>query len=150
MSEILLNVSFSDKTGATLVKHVQKQLVPADDTMGDGNPASPSPAMTLLPPSVIEAAITTVATRVNYGLDNPLTGGRVPAAFCVWRWEVKPERRDWLPKSVKDKVEARILERTQVGTAAMATVMESQRCHRQRRTWLLYSIPFLKTRRTRS
>jgi chromatin assembly factor 1 subunit A len=63
---------------------------------------------------IIEAALTSVATRVNYGLDSSTTGGKVPAAFCIWRWEVKPEYRDWLPKAIKDKAEGRILERKQV------------------------------------
>jgi chromatin assembly factor 1 subunit A len=79
----------------------------------EADPAS-SLAAACLPAAVIETSVSNIATRVNYGLDTPVSGGKVPAAWNVWRWEVKPERRDFLPKAVRDKTEARILERVQV------------------------------------
>lgn len=53
-------------------------------------------------------------SRNNYGLD-AANGAKVPAALCVWRWEVKEEHRDWLPKNGRDKAELRMAERVQVG-----------------------------------
>jgi len=70
-------------------------------------------AKSVLPLQVIEQAIKLVLSRNNYGLDS-LTGLRVPAAACVWRWEVQPNHRDWLPRSAREKLEARSLERVQV------------------------------------
>jgi chromatin assembly factor 1 subunit A len=90
-----------------------KQLMPVDDGEDDKASTATSAA---LPLSVLEAAINAMATRVNYGLDNPSTGGRMPAAYHAWRWEVKHEHRDWLPKSLLDKVDARMAERVQVCT----------------------------------
>jgi chromatin assembly factor 1 subunit A len=101
----------SEKTVAALARYVHKQLVPDDDIVGEKANASVS---TTLPHSVIESAINSIATRVNYGLDAPPTGGKIPATYYIWRWEVKPEHRNWLPKSVLDKTDTRMLERAQV------------------------------------
>lgn len=68
-----------------------------------------------LPLSTIEAAIKSVLNRNNYGLDAPSSGGKVPAALCVWRWEVKEGYHDWLPKVSKEKADGRLAERVQVG-----------------------------------
>lgn len=66
-----------------------------------------------LPLPVVEHAIKMVMTRVNYGLDGPL-GQKLPAAVCVWRWEVQDAYKDWLPKSARDNADARLAERIQV------------------------------------
>jgi hypothetical protein len=73
----------------------------------------PSATQAVLPLGVIEAAIKLVVQRNNYGLDS-FGGAKTPAALCVWRWEVKEQHRDWLPKNVREKVAARIAERVQV------------------------------------
>lgn len=39
---------------------------------------------------------------------------RPPASLCVWRWEVKKEYWDWLPKAAQAKAESRLAERVQV------------------------------------
>jgi len=98
---------FSDKTLAALGKHIQHVIMPPqEDTEMDS-------AQSVLPLQAIEQAIRLVLSRNNYGLDS-LTGLKVPAAMCVWRWEVQPNHRDWLPKSAREKLEARSLERIQV------------------------------------
>jgi chromatin assembly factor 1 subunit A len=89
------------------VKQLQKHLIPGDDTSSD-------PAVALLPGPVLESAVTSLASRVNYGVDVSPTGGKLPAALSIWRWEVKSDKRHWLPQSAKDKTEARIAERVQV------------------------------------
>lgn len=103
----------SDKTLQALSKHVQQQLLPAvdEDEEEDSTAA-------ILPLDTVEDAIKSVARRVNYGLDNPLDGGRAPAAWHIWRWEVSDECRDWLPKNAKEKVENRLRERLQVRPSA--------------------------------
>jgi len=67
-----------------------------------------------LPLSIIETAIKFVLNRNNYGLDSPADAGKLPAALCVWRWEVKEEHRDWLPKALREKTDGRLAERVQV------------------------------------
>ncbi|KAG6821095.1 hypothetical protein H0H93_007254 [Arthromyces matolae] len=69
-------------------------------------------AQAALPLDVVEAAIKTVLHRNNYGLDG-IAGGKAPAAVCVWRWEVKAQHRDWLPKNAREKAEQRLAERVQ-------------------------------------
>lgn len=73
-----------------------------------------------LPLPVIEAAVKHVATRVNYGIDAP-HGGKTPPSLCVWRWEVKPEYYDWLPKVSRDKADIRLAERVQVSVHEYTT-----------------------------
>lgn len=70
-------------------------------------------AKSILPLQVVEQAIKSVLSRNNYGLEAP-NGSKVPAAVCVWRWEVKENHRDWLPKSVRKKAGVRLSERVQV------------------------------------
>ena len=67
----------------------------------------------MLPLNTVEAAIKSVVQRNNYGLDS-IGGIKVPAALCVWRWEVKEQHRDWLPKNVREKAEVRAAERVRV------------------------------------
>lgn len=91
---------------------MHKQLVPSDDDDEEaGNKSSASAVM--LPVDAVEFAIKSTATRVNYGLDSSSSGGKIPAALCVWRWEVNEEHWDWLPKAAKEKAEARRGERVQ-------------------------------------
>lgn len=66
-----------------------------------------------LPLSAVETAIKAVMERNNYGLDGS-GSGKAPAAVCVWRWEVKEDHRDWLPKSGREKADNRLAERVQV------------------------------------
>ena len=68
----------------------------------------------ILPIATGEDAIKSVAKRVNYGLDSPAEGAKVPAAWLIWRWEVLESCRDWLPKNAREKVENRYKERQQV------------------------------------
>ncbi|KAI0361890.1 hypothetical protein OH77DRAFT_1499732 [Trametes cingulata] len=98
----------SDKTLQALSKHVQEQLLPAvDEDEEDDSTAA------ILPLSAVEDAIKSVAKRVNYGLDSPADGVKVPAAWLIWRWEVVDECRDWLPKNAREKVDNRLRERQQ-------------------------------------
>ena len=71
-------------------------------------------AATILPLDTVEDAIKSIARRVNYGLESPPDGGKVPAAWLIWRWEVSEPYRDWLPKNTREKVDTRIRERLQV------------------------------------
>ena len=103
----------SDKTIAALARYVHKQLVPADEDVGYDNLKSTS-ASTVLALDIVEAAIKSVATRVNYGLESLPGGSKIPAGLMVWRWEVNEDKRDFLPSSVKEKAEARLAERVQV------------------------------------
>lgn len=64
---------------------------------------------------VIEKSVKSVAARTNYGLDSiHAANGRIPAAWQIWRWEVKEEHRDWLPKATYEKALTRLTEREQV------------------------------------
>ncbi|KXN82550.1 hypothetical protein AN958_02401 [Leucoagaricus sp. SymC.cos] len=99
----------SDKTLAALAKHIQQELMlPLEDDDED----KAASAKTILPLEVIDQAIKSTLFRNNYGLD-ALNGSRAPAAVCIWRWEVLQHNRDWLPKSAREKLEARIQERAQ-------------------------------------
>lgn len=89
---------------------MQQELVPPQEDDEDFRLAS---AKSILPLQVVEQSIKSVLHRNNYGLE-ALNGSRTPAAVCVWRWEVKESYKDWLPKSIRDKVEARLQERVQV------------------------------------
>ncbi|KAF8270368.1 hypothetical protein EI94DRAFT_1723062 [Lactarius quietus] len=94
----------SDKTIVALSKHIQQELVPDDDDDTDC-PAS------ILPLSAIEGVVKLLATRVNYGVESPLA--KTPAALCVWRWELNPEYLPFLPKVSREKVDARLADRSQ-------------------------------------
>ncbi|KAI9064229.1 hypothetical protein FKP32DRAFT_1591658 [Trametes sanguinea] len=98
----------SDKSLQALSKHVQQQLLPAvDEDEEEDTTAS------ILPLETVEDAIKSVAKRVNYGLEAPAGGGKVPAAWLIWRWEVCDSCRDWLPKNAREKAENRLRERQQ-------------------------------------
>jgi hypothetical protein len=101
----------SDKSLSALVKHVHRQLLPSQDEDGDPSSLSASSSLSL---HVVEAAIKAVAARNNYGLDAVAGGGKAPAAMCIWRWEVKEQHQDYLPKNVREKAEMRLVERAQV------------------------------------
>ncbi|KAI1787917.1 hypothetical protein LXA43DRAFT_1027472 [Ganoderma leucocontextum] len=99
----------SDKTLQPLSRHIQQELLPSidEDEEEDGSP-------TILPLDAVEHAIKTIAKRVNYGLDSPVDGGKVPASWLIWRWEVTDPCRDWLPKNAREKVDNRLRERQQL------------------------------------
>jgi chromatin assembly factor 1 subunit A len=105
----------SDKTLSALVKHVHRELLPTQEDGEDGD-ASSSSASSALSLNVVEAAIKAIVARHNYGLDGIPGGGKPPAAVCVWRWEVKEQHRDWLPKIARAKAEIRLAERAQVSS----------------------------------
>jgi hypothetical protein len=83
-----------------------------------------------LPPSVVEAAINSIMERNNYGLDAP-GSAKLPAALAAWRWEVKAEFKDWLPKSGRDKADARLEERKQVRVLILTAQLRCSHPHRQ-------------------
>ncbi|KIJ69338.1 hypothetical protein HYDPIDRAFT_105932 [Hydnomerulius pinastri MD-312] len=99
----------SDKGVVPLAKHIRSILLPGQGEVEDAHRAS---LESCLPLPVVEHAIKMVMTRTNYGLDGAL-GQKIPAAVCVWRWEVQAPYKEWLPKSAKEKVEARVAERDQ-------------------------------------
>ncbi|TFY78564.1 hypothetical protein EWM64_g5445 [Hericium alpestre] len=100
-------VQESDKTINYLAKHIQSEVVPAPEDEDE----EPTTRPNVLPIETIEATIKSVADRVNYGID--VANAKVPASLCVWRWEVKSQYRDWLPKASRDKIDARLAERVQ-------------------------------------
>ena len=106
----------SDKTLAALSKYIRLELLPTQDDQ-EGWKNETSPALIALPISAIETALKAVMQRNNYGLDRN-DGGKVPAALCVWRWEVKEQFRDWLPKNGREKADSRQAERIQVNGGA--------------------------------
>lgn len=105
----------SDKSLAQLSKHIHQELLPTLDE-DDDNKNTSSLTHAALPLTLVENVIKGVLIRNNYGLDAPL-GIKVPAAVCVWRWEVRNEHLDWLPKNSREKAELRQTDRTQVGRA---------------------------------
>lgn len=106
----LPNQHCSDKTLSALAKHLHSQLLPPDD---DGDEDDAHSRALLLPSSVIEVAIQTVAQRNNYGIETDL-GVKAPASTCVWRWEVKESYRHWLPRNAQEKASNRLAERVKV------------------------------------
>ncbi|KAH9842954.1 chromatin assembly factor 1 subunit A-domain-containing protein [Rhodofomes roseus] len=98
----------SDKTIHALSKHIQGELLPTHEDDGIILDSS-----SVLPLDAIERAIKAVATRNNYGLESTKGMGKVPAALNIWRWETKDQHMDWLPKAVREKLEARMAERRQ-------------------------------------
>lgn len=98
----------SDKAITTLAKSIQSLLLPP--TLESSSQASEADILGPLPFTVVEHAIKTVADRVNYGIN--ADSEKPPAALCVWRWEVK--NKDWLPKSMSDRVCQRFHERVAV------------------------------------
>ena len=102
-------LSHSDKTPAMLTKHIHHELLPTLDE--DENLVST--VALALPLSTVEEAIRAVLIRNNYGVEAPV-GVKVPNALCVWRWEVRAQYMDWLPKNCREKAETRLAERIQV------------------------------------
>ncbi|KAI0041546.1 hypothetical protein FA95DRAFT_1565278 [Auriscalpium vulgare] len=102
-------VQESDKTINALSKHIQQQLVPAEE---DEEEDTPDHANRVLPLATVEEAILSLAQRVNYGID-VINSVKIPASLSVWRWEVKPEHYDWLPKASREKIETRLADRVQ-------------------------------------
>lgn len=98
----------SDKTLSALSKHIRNELLSAQDE--DEEYDNSSTALAALPLSTVEAAIKSVVQRNNYGLDG-VGGAKAPAALCIWRWEVKEQHQDWLPKNAREKAEVRAAER---------------------------------------
>ena len=106
-------LSISDKSITVLAKHIQHELLPTQDV--DENTGISAASLSALPLQVVEAAIKSIMNRNNYGLDVIPGGGKVPTAMCIWRWEVKDQHIDWLPKNSREKAEVRVAERIQVG-----------------------------------
>lgn len=113
-TQLSVQIYTSDKTLIMLAKHIRLELLPTqdedDDFINSGTDVTAS-----LPLSLIEVAIKSVLSRNNYGLDALPGGGKLPAALCIWRWEVKEEYHDWLPKASRERADARLAERVQVG-----------------------------------
>ena len=101
---------YSDKSVMTLAKNLLSLLLPP--TLESSSQVSESEAPGRLTSSVVEHAIKAVAERVNYGITGDME--KPPAGLCVWRWEVR--NKDWLPKSMTDKVWQRFHERVAVGS----------------------------------
>lgn len=97
----------SDKTLGALAKHIHHELLPTQDE--DEEIQKVSSANVALPLKVVESAIKLILSRNNYGLD--FGNAKPPAAVSVWRWEVKDKYREWLPKTGREKAEARLAER---------------------------------------
>ena len=93
-----------------MAKHIRQELLPVQD---EEDAEKTAKANSILAQSVVEAAINSILDRHNYGLEAPL-GVKVPATVSVWRWEVKNPFKDWLPKSGREKAEARLEERKSV------------------------------------
>lgn len=103
----------SDKGIVPLAKHIRSVLLPGPGEVADAHRLN---LESNLPLAAVEDAIKMVMTRINYGLDGPL-GQKLPAAVCVWRWEVRDAYRDWLPKSSREIADARLAERIQARDA---------------------------------
>ncbi|KAI0003285.1 hypothetical protein BJV74DRAFT_943985 [Russula compacta] len=91
----------SDKTITALSRHIQQELAPDDIDC----------SASVLPLNAIEDVVKLLATRVNYGIESSLT--KTSAALCVWRWELKQEYLGFLPRVSREKVDARLADRTQ-------------------------------------
>lgn len=84
------NLPLSDKTIHMLSKSIRSQLLPEPMEVDSPCDSKPSDIESKLPQTTIDTAIQTVAERVNYGVEQSQYGvGRMPAALCLWRWEVK-------------------------------------------------------------
>ena len=100
----------SDKGAVSLARQIRSILLPGPGEIEEAHRLS---LESYLPLTAVEHAIKLLMNRVNYGLDGPL-GQKLPAAVCVWRWEVQDSCRDWLPKSARESADARLAERIQV------------------------------------
>ncbi|KAK0459570.1 chromatin assembly factor 1 subunit A-domain-containing protein [Desarmillaria tabescens] len=95
----------SDKSLQVIARHIKQELLPVQDDEDRDVSAC-------LPVAAVEAVIKSTMNRNNYGLD-ALPGVKLPSSSCVWRWEMKEQYKDWLPKAVREKTEARIAERVE-------------------------------------
>ncbi|KAF8911145.1 hypothetical protein CPB84DRAFT_1812600 [Gymnopilus junonius] len=91
----------SEKTLTALGKHIHHELLPTVDDDEDKDIASAT--SDALPLNLVENAIQEILVRNNYGIDLPL-GVKAPAATSVWRWEVRTDHLDWLPKNSREKL----------------------------------------------
>ena len=91
-----------------LAKHVQEALQP-EGMDGDINSSGASVSTT-----AIECAILHVCERVNYGID---WMERTSAATSIWRWELKEQFYNMLPKASREKFESSLADRRQVRLA---------------------------------
>lgn len=107
-----------------------------------------SSVLAALPLSTVEAAIKSVVQRNNYGLDG-IDGAKAPAAVCVWRWEVKEQHRDWLPKNAREKAEVRVAERVQVSASGHVICGLLTTFCRQNETCYAFLNPYHKKNATR-
>lgn len=123
-------VSHSDKTLTILTKHIHHELLPTLDEEDGGLVSAVASA---LPLTSVEEAIKAVLVRNNYGVEAP-TGVKLPTALCVWRWEVRAQYMDWLPKNCREKAEARLAERIQVCYLIIFLISRPINRHRQGRT----------------
>lgn len=89
-------------------------MIPAQDEDDDANDGASADVSASLPQSTVESAVKSVLERNNYGIDAPSGVGKLPAGLCIWRWEVKEEYRDWLPKAAREKADSRLAERVEV------------------------------------
>jgi hypothetical protein len=96
----------------SLAKHIQGQLLPIQDD-DDDDAEGASKYIAAFPLATIEDAIKCTLSRNNYGLEPP-PGGKSNSSVSVWRWEVKPEHKDWLPEKVREKAAGRHMERVRV------------------------------------
>ncbi|KAK0210599.1 chromatin assembly factor 1 subunit A-domain-containing protein [Desarmillaria ectypa] len=102
----------SDKSLQVIAKYIKQELLPVQDD-------EDKDVSTFLPGTAVEAVIKSTMNRNNYGLD-PFPGVKLPSSSCVWRWETKEQYKDWLPKAVREKTEARIAERVEAKKALKA------------------------------
>jgi chromatin assembly factor 1 subunit A len=108
-----------------LTKHIHHELLPTLDE--DDNFFSA--VASILPLSTIEETIRAVLIRNNYGVEAP-SGVKVPTPLCAWRWEVRAQHMDWLPKNCRDKAEVRLAERIQVRHSTLFSVSDLTDFHR--------------------
>ncbi|KIK97080.1 hypothetical protein PAXRUDRAFT_825292 [Paxillus rubicundulus Ve08.2h10] len=107
----------SDRSVIPLAKQIRSVLLPGQGEVEDSHRANLELA---LPLPVVEHAIKLVMTRTNYGLDTALAQ-KLPAAVCVWRWEVQDAYKAWLPKSARENAETRMAERIHASKGLRAT-----------------------------
>ncbi|KZT44152.1 hypothetical protein SISSUDRAFT_1115956 [Sistotremastrum suecicum HHB10207 ss-3] len=95
----------SDKGITPLVKAIKHEL--AAEITPSTDPSGSITTSDKLPISTLERAVLSVAVRTNYGVEDENI--KIPAALCVWRWEVKD--KSMLPATVVEAAELRRNER---------------------------------------
>ncbi|PWN48437.1 hypothetical protein IE53DRAFT_197320 [Violaceomyces palustris] len=130
-------VQESDKTLTELAKNVKSALIPEVDFGSEDSQGSSDGSSTKLTLASIQAAITSVAERKNYGLDpssisttseTVTCDSQLPAGLQVWRWEVTDV--NLLPKENLEKLLARRSERQIAkgqAEAIFSTLSESEK-----------------------